>query len=58
MQVSLGRRFAVEEQSNAKGLTRDAELKVVILDLFTLYFMHECEVYSGYLLKSRRLLDS
>jgi hypothetical protein len=35
------------KQSNAKGSTLDVELKVEFPDLFTLYFMHECGVYSG-----------
>jgi hypothetical protein len=47
MQVVLGRRFAVEEQPNAKGSTPDAEFKVELPDPYTLYFRHECGVLSG-----------
>jgi hypothetical protein len=46
MQVSLGRRPVVEEKSNAKGSTLDAEFKAELPDIFTLYFMHECGVQS------------
>jgi len=49
MQVSLGRRLVVKEQSNAKGSTLDIEFKVELPDLFTLYFMNECGVYLGLL---------
>jgi len=41
MQVSVGRRLVVKEQSNAKGSTPDTEFKVELPDLFTLCFMHE-----------------
>jgi hypothetical protein len=44
---SLGGYLQSAEQSSAKGSIPDAELKVKLLDLFTLYFMHECGVYSG-----------
>jgi hypothetical protein len=47
MQVSLGRRFAVEEQPNAKGSTMYAKFKVELLDPYTLYFMHEFGVFLG-----------
>jgi hypothetical protein len=30
-----------------EGSTPNAELKVELPDIFTLYFMHECGVYSG-----------
>ena len=51
MQVSLGRIFAVKEQLSAKGSTPDAEFKVRLPDPYALYFMHECGVLSGELLK-------
>jgi hypothetical protein len=47
MKVGLGRIFAAEEQSNAKGLTLDVEFKVDLTDPYTLYFMHECGVLLG-----------
>jgi hypothetical protein len=47
MQVSLGRRLVVEEKSNAKGSTPDAEFKVDLPNVFILYFLYECGVYLG-----------
>jgi hypothetical protein len=49
MQVSLGRILVVKEQSSTKGSTPDAEVKVELPDLFTLYFMRGCGVQSGQL---------
>jgi hypothetical protein len=51
MQVSLGRRFAVEKRPNAEGSTLDVEFKVILPNPYTLYFIHECGVLSGWLLK-------
>jgi hypothetical protein len=34
-----------------KGSTPDVEFKVELPDPYTFYFMHECGVLSGYLLK-------
>jgi hypothetical protein len=45
--LALGGSLYSTEQLNMEGSTPDAELKVELLDLFTLYFMHECGVYSG-----------
>jgi hypothetical protein len=47
MQVSLGRRFAVEKRPGAKGSTSDMDFKVGLPDPYTLYFMRECGVLSG-----------
>ena len=47
MQVSLGRRFAVEEQPSAKGSTPDAEFKVRLPDSYAFHFIYECGVFSG-----------
>ena len=43
---ALGGGLYSTEKSNAEGLTPDLELKVELSDLFILYFMHECGVYS------------
>ena len=43
--LALGGDLYSVEQLNTKGSTPDAELKVKLPDLFTLYFMHECGEY-------------
>jgi hypothetical protein len=55
MQVGFGRRLVVKEKSNAKRLTPNVEFKVALPVLLSLCFMHECGVYAGIIVKSRRL---